>query len=351
VRDVRLALAIATALALCVCVVLVLVANARLNPVEPGSSHETSFTVEPGRSLRQVARALESAGLVRDAGTVVWLARYRGWESKLKAGEYLLSPGWTTEEVLEPIVAGRVRTYTAVLPEGLRAIEVAERLEQAGLARRDEFLRVVHDPQFAKSVGVPAATLEGYLYPETYQVPRDLPAEELARILVEHFDAAWREIEPAARALPLSKHQIVTLASIVEKETSAPEERPLIAGVFLNRLRQGMRLETDPAVIYGIDGFDGNLRKRDLQNRENPYNTYQIAGLPPGPIANPGVAALRAVVEPAQTDYLFFVSRNDGTHEFSRSYRDHVNAVNRFQKRRVNRTQHSSLESERSPAP
>jgi UPF0755 protein len=131
--------------------------------------------------------------------------------------------------------------------------------------------------------------------------------------------------------------ETVILASIVEKETGAPHERPLIAAVFLNRLQRGMRLETDPTVIYGIPDFDGNLRRRDLENRENPYNTYVIAGLPPGPIASPGREALLAVVEPAESDYLFFVSRNDGTHRFSRTFAEHELAVNEFQKKRRSR--------------
>jgi UPF0755 protein len=281
-----------------------------------------------------VAKVLEAQGLVRDANAVVLLARLRGPNAVVKAGEYDLSPAWTTQKILDHLVAGKVRTYTAVLPEGIRAIEIADRLEETGLTRRDEFLRVVSDAEFAKSLGVPAPSLEGYLYPETYEIPGDLSPEELARVLVAQFNSAWQEIEPEARCVKLSKHEIVTLASIVEKETAAPEERPLIAAVFLNRLRKGMRLETDPTVIYGIENFDGNLRKRHLLDKSNPYNTYQISGLPPGPIASPGVDALRAVVHPADTEYLYFVSKNDGTHQFSTTYREHVNAVNRYQKRR-----------------
>ena len=151
-------------------------------------------------------------------------------------------------------------------------------------------------------------------------------------MMVEHFLSVWRPIEPVARERGLSMHEVVVLASLIEKETGAPEERPLIAAVFLNRLGRGMRLETDPAVIYGIAGFDGNLRRVHLQDESNPYNTYQHAGLPPGPIANPGAAALRAVVEPAGEDYLYFVARKDGTHQFSRTYGEHVRAVNRFQR-------------------
>jgi UPF0755 protein len=150
--------------------------------------------------------------------------------------------------------------------------------------------------------------------------------------MVEHFFAVWRGIEPQAARRGLSMHEVVVLASLVEKETAAPEERPLVAAVFLNRLGRRMRLETDPAVIYGIANFDGNLRRVHLADVTNPYNTYQHAGLPPGPIASPGAAALRAVVDPAEADYLYFVARKDGTHHFSRSYGEHVRAVNRFQR-------------------
>jgi UPF0755 protein len=309
----------------------------QLEPISPGDRAQIPFTVERGRGLRQVANGLERAGLIQNADAAVVIGRLRGWDAAIKAGEYDLSPGSGTEPILEKIIAGRVRTYTAVLPEGIRATEIAARLEEAGLARRDAFLRVVGDPSFAKSLGVPAENLEGYLYPETYEIPGDLPAEAVARILVDQFNAAWAQIEPEASKLALSKHEIVTLASIVEKETAAPEERPLIAAVFLNRLRKGMRLETDPTVIYGIDDFDGNLKRRHLRDDSNPYNTYQIRGLPPGPIASPGADALRAVVKPAETEYLYFVSRNDGTHQFSKTYREHVNAVNRYQRGGRNR--------------
>jgi UPF0755 protein len=311
----------------------------RLEPVEPGATNALPFQVERGWGLRRIANALEAKGLIRDADALVLLARLRRSEASVKAGEYELSPGWRSGRILDHLVAGRVRTYKTVLPEGIRASEVAERLGSAGLTNQQEFLGLINDPAFAHSLGVPAPTLEGYLYPETYELPRGLSAENVARILVDQFNTAWREVEPQAADLELNKHEIVTLASIVEKETAAPEERPLIAAVFLNRLRRGMRLETDPTVIYGIDDFDGNLRRRDLQNKSNPYNTYQIRGLPPGPIASPGVDALRAVVNPADTDYLYFVSKNDGTHHFSKTYREHVNAVNRYQKRRRSKTQ------------
>jgi UPF0755 protein len=253
---------------------------------------------------------------------------------ELRAGEYDLSPHLTTGEILERIAEGQVRTHRIVVPEGLTATEIAQRLEENGLADAGEFLAAVRARELVNDLGVEGESLEGYLFPETYRLARGLPAAEIARAMVAQFHAIWPEIAPGSEALGLSMLETVTLASIVEKETGAPAERSLIAAVLHNRLRRGMRLETDPTVIYGIPHFDGNLRRDHLDDTGNPYNTYQIRGLPPGPIANPGADALRAAVEPADSSYLYFVSRNDGTHEFSSSYAAHAAAVERFQKRR-----------------
>jgi len=308
----------------------ILTLRSSLAPV--GGSEERVFRVPVGAGLGKVANSLERAGLVRRALAFEALARWRGQETELRAGEYLLSPALSAEEILQRITSGQVRTHELVLPEGLRALEIADRVAQSGLAERDAFLGVVLDPNAPARFGVEGRDLEGYLFPETYQLAMGLPAEEVVAALLEQFHRVWAEIEPAARSRGMSMSEVVTLASIVEKETGAPEERPLIAAVFHNRLKRGMRLETDPTVIYGIPDFDGNLTRAHLEDAGNPYNTYQIPALPPGPIANPGAAALRAVVAPAESDYLFFVSRNDGSHVFSRSYREHVNAVNRFQR-------------------
>jgi UPF0755 protein len=315
-------------------VALALSARRALSP--PGDAGEAvAFEVKRGATLQSVSRDLERAGVVRSARAFEWLARWRSRAGELRAGEYELSRGFSAERVLAAITAGNVKTHELALPEGLTAVQVAERVEAAGLAGAAAFLAAVRDPEFAASLGVEGDTLEGYLFPETYQLARGLAPRAVVRTLVEHFLTVWAEIAPAAEARGLSMGEVVTLASIVEKETGAPSERPLIAAVFLNRLRLGMRLETDPTVIYGIADFDGNLTRAHLEDASNPYNTYRIVGLPPGPIANPGGAALRAVVEPAETEYLYFVSRNDGTHVFSRSYREHVNAVDRYQRRRA----------------
>jgi UPF0755 protein len=312
--------------------VVVGTANWMLSPLM-ASAPDAILRVRSGASLGEVARELESRGLVRSAFAFKWLARYRKQEAELQVGEYRLSPALAPGEILSRIVEGRVATYEVVVPEGLTAAQVALRLESAGLADVADFGAVVRDPASAAALGVEGATLEGYLFPDTYRLPRGLASRDIAKVLVDQFFEVWREIEPRARDQQLSMREVVTLASIVEKETAAREERPLIASVFRNRLKRGMRLETDPSVIYGIPNFDGNLRRRDLENAGNPYNTYIIPGLPPGPIANPGAEALRAVVNPAESDYLFFVSRNDGTHVFSKTYREHVLAVNQYQRR------------------
>jgi UPF0755 protein len=302
----------------------------------PAARHgnDVVFVVPPGAPLGRVARDLEAAGLVRSHFAVEALGRLLGVADELRSGEYALSASLSPAQILARIVAGRVRTLEVVIPEGLTAAEIARRLDDAGLADAGAFLTVVRDAELPAALGVEGESLEGYLFPETYHLARGLDPREIARTFVAEFLRAWPSLEPDARARGLSMRETVTLASIVEKETGAPGERPLIASVFHNRLARRMRLESDPTTIYGIPAFDGNLRRTDLEDARNPYNTYRIPALPPGPIANPGRAALRAVVEPAPSEYLYFVSRNDGTHVFSRSYDDHTRAVHRYQRSR-----------------
>lgn len=295
------------------------------------------FAIAPGDGLARVARALEARGLIKSALAMRAWARWRGIDTSLKVGEYELEPGLSTIEIAEIFVSGRVRTHELVIPEGTRAIEIAARLEQAGLADARSFLEVVFDPASPERFEVEGPTLEGYLFPDTYRFARGLAADDIVRAMVDEFRSVYRDVRSKAPSNALSMRELTTLASIVEKETGVPAERPLIAAVFLNRMRLGMRLETDPTVIYGIEGFDGNLRRVHLEDESNPYNTYRIPGLPPGPIASPGRAALEAVLAPADAPYLFFVSRNDGTHVFSKSYREHARAVVEFQMRRRRR--------------
>ena len=310
-----------------------------LAPVDEdaGRARLLAFEVEPGDSLGRVADALEAKGLIRNAKVTRWFAKAEDLSTQLKVGEYELSPAQSTIEILETLAKGRVRTHAVVIPEGQRASEIADRLAAAGLADRKAFLEVVFDPELPIRLGVEGSSLEGYLFPDTYRFARGLAPERIAEAMVEEFLRVYHDLGPATGENSLSMRELVTLASIVEKETGAAKERPLIAAVFLNRLRRGMRLETDPTVIYGIEDFDGNLRRIHLKDDSNPYNTYRIRGLPPGPIASPGRDALQAVREPADSPYLYFVSRNDGTHIFSKTYAEHEAAVDRFQRRRRRR--------------
>ena len=303
----------------------------------PDQAPVVSFQVAPGDVFGRVAYSLEKKGLIRDARAARWYAHFEGLAGGLKSGEFELGPSQSTPEILKTLVEGRVRTHSVVIPEGQRATEIADRLSAAGLADRDAFLEVVFDPETPARLGVDGPTLEGYLFPDTYRFARGLTPEQIAKAMVEEFLTVYRELGLDTQERKLTMREFVTLASIVEKETGAAEERPLIAAVFLNRLRRGMRLETDPTVIYGIEDFDGNLRRTHLKDDNNPYNTYRIRGLPPGPIASPGRDALLAVREPADTPYLYFVSRNDGTHVFSSTYVEHEAAVDRFQRRRRRR--------------
>jgi UPF0755 protein len=266
---------------------------------------------------------------------LVAYAQLSGKDREIKSGEYDLSAAMTPLEILEKIVQGAVKMHEVTLPEGMRLDEVAARFADAGITDADAFLEQAHDPGFARRVGLPAASFEGYAYPETYRFRRHTPPEEvLERMLAEFRRRFTPEDLDAVPKSGFSLHELVTLASIVEKESAQDDERPLIAGVYRNRLRLGMRLQSDPTVIYGIvqtrGSFDGDIRSRDLRE-DNVWNTYTRAGLPPGPIASPSIEAIRAVLHPADVPYLYFVARNDGSHEFSTNLTDHNAAVKRYQ--------------------
>jgi len=292
---------------------------------------ESVLTIPAGQSLAVTAGELERLGLVQSALKFRLLARWEGYDRRLKAGEYALTPALTPREILGIMGKGLVRLHRLTVPEGLTIAQIAELVDRTGLAAGADVLARATDPAQARALGIAADTLEGYLYPETYFFPKTVAVEGILSAMVGRFRAVFTpEWERRAAEMGLSTHQAVTLASIIEKETGAPSERPLIASVFHNRLKRGMRLETDPTVIYGVKNFDGNLTRRHLET-PTPYNTYMIKGLPPGPIANPGKDSLGAALYPAQSDYLFFVSRNNGTHQFSTTFAEHNRAVQKFQ--------------------
>lgn len=298
-----------------------------------GQAEEEVFVVREGSSLREVAQDLERRGLVKSGFLFVLWSRTMGYSKGIKSGEYRLSAAMPPVKILEKLRRGLILTHPVTIPEGYGRNQIADLLHEKDLVERSLFLDLTQAQEVLQKYGVPGRDLEGYLFPDTYQFGRGISADLIIDTMVRRF---WQMVEPLlekARETGMSMGEIVTLASIVEKETGRPEERPLIASVFLNRLKRGMRLESDPTVIYGLEDFDGNLRKKDLTEK-SPYNTYVIHGLTPGPICSPGLDSIKAVIFPAQTEYLYFVSKNDGSHHFSATLSEHNRAVQRYQKRK-----------------
>jgi UPF0755 protein len=301
-----------------------------------GSLEEKVVVVPQGASARSVVRLLARAGALSDE---VLAARYVRWLKRdprpLRAGEYAFTGPLRPDEVLERIYKGEVRLHRFTVPEGLRGDEIAAIVGASGLAAEADFAAVVRDPALSRSLGLPYAGLEGFLYPDTYSFPRGVTAKAIAEAMVTRFKEEYaRANAQRAPGVVLTLGEVATLASIVEKETGRPEERPRIACVFHNRLRLGMRLQTDPTVMYATmlrtGRWSRNISRADLL-APHPYNTYAVGGLPPGPIANAGAAALRATLAPASCNDLYFVSRNDGTHVFCPDLRCHNAAVQHWQ--------------------
>ncbi|MFQ6672109.1 MAG: endolytic transglycosylase MltG [Candidatus Tectimicrobiota bacterium] len=298
-------------------------------------AEERAVVILNGASLPTIARQLAEAGLVRSPWRFRLAARLAGAATKLQAGEYRLSTGMSPRELSRHLLEGRTVEVTVTVPEGLTVREVAASLAAAGLAEADTVEQLASDRAFIASLPLEAPTLEGYLHPETYRFRKGVDARTIVASMVAATMAIFDEaaLERASVA-GLTVHEVLTLASIVERETALAAERPRIAAVFLNRLRRGIPLQADPTVIYALGPrFDGNLTRAHL-TLESPYNTYRHPGLPPTPIANPGRASIDAVLRPADVEDLYFVAKPDGSHHFSATVRDHERAVRRFQRRR-----------------
>ena len=302
----------------------------------PGVQKTTVFLVNPGDSLQTVSRQLEKLGLVSSPRKFSLIVRIRGLGNRIQAGEYEFQTGETPLGIIKQLINGRVKTYQITIPEGFTMREIGDLL--ADTCEENEFNQLIIDLKFIQKWGIKAPNCEGYLFPSTYHYTRNTRCRQLLSLMLKTFTGQYQMIsDEVTNPSSYSRHELVTLASIVQKEAGNEEEMPIIAAVLFNRLRKGMRLECDPTVIYGLGKrFDGNLRRKDLKD-SSPYNTYRHRGLPPGPICNPGAAALRAVNFPAQVSYLYFVSRNNGSHYFSSTLKEHNQAVNRFQKMRGKR--------------
>lgn len=341
-RAAAAAIAAAGTIAAAASIALGLALSGLHTPADPEAAARV-FWVAPGESLSPIAQRLDASGLLPARSlfgprVLVLYARLIGKDRAIKSGEYDLSAAMTPLEILDKIVQGKVKMHEVTLPEGMRLDEIAIRLGEAGITDGDGFLTLARDAGFARGLGIEANSFEGYAYPETYRFRRHTaPEDVLGRMLAEFRGRLTPEDLAAVAASGFTLHEIVTLASIVEKESARIDERPLISGVYRNRLRIGMRLQSDPTVIYGIvqtrGSFDGDIRSRDLRE-DTAWNTYTRGGLPPSPIASPSIEAIRAVLFPADVPFLYFVARNDGSHEFSKNLTEHNSAVKRYQSKR-----------------
>ncbi len=297
------------------------------------SAEEVVFEVIPGASLKRICHVLEEKGLVTSALKFEIYSRL-STAKRVRTGEYLFRKNMTPKEILNILASGKSIEYAFTVPEGSNKWEIAQHLKESKLGTAEEFLKLVNNKSFVKELlEEEEPSLEGYLFPETYYLTKYTGVRGLIKAMVARFLEVYPTITPNPE-IKLSRHQHVILASIIEKETGADNERPEVSSVFFNRTRIKMKLQTDPTVIYGIldsgKKYDGNIHKVDLETPTR-YNTYTNYGYPYGPISNPGKASLEAALHPATTDYLFFVSRNDGTHIFSKDLKGHQAAVGKFQ--------------------
>jgi UPF0755 protein len=307
----------------------------RLHEPYKGYAGDEQFVeIPPGAGTAEIRRRLIDAGVVRDELSFRAAVWWSGNAQGLQAGEFRFDRPMHAVEVVEKIGRGDVYARRVTFREGLTIAEMAVVFEADGFGTARDFVAAAGDPALVRGLDPHATDLEGYLFPETYALPRGTPAPRLVAMMVDRFRATYTEdLQAKAREQGFTTRQVVTLASLVEKETGKPEERPLVAAVYRNRLTIGMGMQADPTVVYALQKagkYDGNIRREDLQF-DSPYNTYRYPGLPPGPIASPGKASLEAVLAPADVRYLYFVSRNDGSHVFAETLAQHNANVYRYQ--------------------
>lgn len=315
------------------------------SPADPGDTKPRSFTVPAGQTAAEIADRLQEEGLISESLAFRMLAQLQGVSAALEAGEYELSPSMRPSQILDVLAGGKTKPAPLVtIPEGWRAEEIAERLAAHGIGSSDQFMLLVREGKSSSPAlaSRPSGTgLEGYLFPDSYSFDSRTTMGNMVERMIQQFESRFTpEMRKKADNFGMSIHEAVTLASIIEREAVIPSERPIMAGVFHNRLRQGMRLDADPTVQYALASQDPQsrglygwwkigLNAVDLEI-DSPYNSYRYTGLPPGPICNPGLASLLASIEPEQTDHLYFVARPDGSHAFSRTLEEHYENVALF---------------------
>ena len=287
-------------------------------------------------TLNKVSKELYRQGIIRSSMAFQAIALLQEKQKLIKIGEYYVSPSMLPMEILQRITSGKTILYAVTIPEGYRITEIGDILAKNGLADKEKFIKQTKKIELLK--GIAKDSLEGYLFPETYHFGKYIDEKLIVKMMVDTFQdrALNKKFLNRAREIGFSYHEIITLASLIEKETGKDSERKKISSVFHNRLKKNMLLQTDPTVIYAIKNFDGNIKKRHLKI-DSPYNTYRYKGLPPGPISSPGLKSIIAALYPANTSNLYFVSRRDGSHQFSSTLNEHNQAVEKYQLRKIGR--------------
>jgi len=319
-----------------------------------GNSLTKVITIKKGMHLKKISTILEQEGIIRNRHFFIGLTTFLGKKAEIKAGEYEFHTKMLPLEVLNSLVKGQVKRHLVTIAEGYTLSQIAQYLEDLNIVEKEAFLQKASSPAFIASLGLShpilnqhgsgltqggtVSTLEGYLFPETYHLIKEMSPEEVIKMMVHQFKKVFGpELQSRASQMGISQREVVILASIIEKETPLSKEKPLISAVLHNRLKKNMPLHSDPTVIYGIKNFNGNLTKEHLL-KPTPYNTYLISGLPPTPICNPGKDSILTALYPAPVPYLYFVSKNDGSHYFSSNIDEHNQAVWRYQKSKKNLT-------------
>lgn len=292
------------------------------------------FKVKRGQTFKDVIDALSQRGMIRDKNVFLILGRLTGLDKRIKAGYYPFWGNMTPLQIFDALRKGKIIEYEISIIPGDSLIEIGEKFSALGLIGKDEFYRLSKDNDLLKRLDIKAPSIEGYLFPDTYRFPKGIDVVEVIEMMVSRMREKFND-EMLARAFEkgMSENEVLTLASIIEKEAMKDEERPIISGVYHNRLKKNMPLQADPTSIYGIKSSKESITKKDLLRR-TPYNTYVIKGLPPGPIASPGLKSIMAALYPEDVPYLYFVSNNDGTHKFSVSFSDHLRAVKIYREKK-----------------
>jgi len=291
--------------------------------------------IPAGTSFRHAFEILQENGLVRDKYVMIMLGRLTGLDRKIKAGYYSFWDRQMPISILKTLLDGKIIEYEVTVIEGDNVWDVARKLNGSKIMDEGDFFQLYDDKEFLKSLNIDAPSVEGYLFPDTYKFPKGIPAEEVLRVMVNTMRAHFTsEMQEQMIRQGFNERQVLTLASIIEKEAAVDSEREIISAVYHNRLRKKMRLQADPTAIYGVKDYRLGVTRKDLR-RKTPYNTYMKRGLPPGPIAAPGLQSIKAALYPSDVPYLFFVSKDNREHYFSETMREHANAVNRFRRERA----------------